>query len=76
MLPVTNKLPFIVWFPLKVLDPVVAPPPTLPLMVALSVPPTVKSLVIVAEPDTTKEPVTTGSNIFISYIVLCCIILT
>ena len=39
-------------------------------MVAFSVPPTVKPPVIVAEPDTTKEPVTTGSNIFISYIVL------
>jgi hypothetical protein len=49
---------------------VIAPPPTEPCMVALSVPPTVKPPVIVAEPDTTKEPVTTGSNIFISYIVL------
>jgi len=49
---------------------VVAPPATEPCMVALSVPPTVKPPVIVAEPDTTKEPVTTGSNIFISYIVL------
>jgi hypothetical protein len=68
--PVTTTFPFIVWFPLNVLDPVVAPPPTLPSMLARNVPVTVKSPVIIAEPDTIREPVTTGSNMFISYKVL------
>jgi len=52
-----------------VLEPVVAPPPTLPSMVACRTPVTIKSPVIIAEPDTVREPVTTGSKIFISYLV-------